>query len=42
MNPGTTRDDIARLVHAFYADVLADAELGPVFAPVPGVAKDTV
>jgi len=29
----TTRDDIARLVRAFYVDVLADAELGPVFAP---------
>lgn len=36
MNPVTTRDDIARLVHAFYADVLADAELGPVFAPFAG------
>jgi hemoglobin len=36
MNPVTTRDDIARLVRAFYADVLADEDLGPVFAPFAG------
>lgn len=28
----TTRADIHDLVHAFYADVRADAQLGPVFA----------
>lgn len=32
----TTRDDIARLVTSFYVDVLADDELGPVFAPFTG------
>jgi hemoglobin len=31
--PPTTRDDIDRLVRAFYADVFADAEIGPIFAP---------
>lgn len=34
--PPTTREDIARLVQAFYVDVLADAELGPIFAPFAG------
>ncbi len=32
----STRADLARLVEAFYADVLADDQLGPVFAPFAG------
>lgn len=32
----STRADLARLVHAFYVDVLADEQLGPVFAPFAG------
>ncbi len=32
----STRADLARLVQAFYADVLADDQLGPVFAPFVG------
>lgn len=31
-----TRDDLARLVDRFYADVFHDAELGPLFAPLSG------
>lgn len=32
----STRADLRRLVEAFYADVLADDQLGPVFAPFAG------
>jgi hemoglobin len=32
----STRADLTRLVQAFYVDVLADNELGPVFAPFAG------
>ncbi len=32
----SSRADLARLVQAFYADVLADVQLGPVFAPFAG------
>lgn len=32
----STRADLARLVLAFYADVLVDEQLGPVFAPFTG------
>ncbi len=31
-----TPDDLARLVDHFYADVFADPELGPLFAPLAG------
>lgn len=34
--PRVTRDDLARLVDCFYADVFRDAELGPLFAPLAG------
>ncbi|MFT3953740.1 MAG: group III truncated hemoglobin [Piscinibacter sp.] len=32
----TTREDLARLVDRFYADVFADPELGSLFAPLAG------
>lgn len=32
----TTPEDLARLVERFYADVFADPELGPLFAPLAG------
>lgn len=32
----TSRDDLARLVDRFYADVFADPELGPLFEPLAG------
>ncbi len=32
----TTRADIVRLIDAFYADVLADPQLQPLFAPFAG------
>lgn len=32
----TTREDLERLVERFYADVFADPELGPLFAPLAG------
>ena len=31
-----TRDDLARLVDRFYAEVFADSGLGPLFAPLAG------
>lgn len=31
-----TREDLARLVDRFYAEVFADPELGPFFAPLAG------
>lgn len=31
-----TREDLARLVDRFYADVFADPELGPLFVPLAG------
>lgn len=34
--PRSTRDDLARLVDRFYAEVLRDPELGPLFAPLAG------
>lgn len=34
--PQATREDLARLVDRFYADVFADPELGPLFAPLAG------
>lgn len=32
----TTREDLARLVDRFYAEVFVDPELGPLFAPLSG------
>lgn len=34
--PTATRDDLARLVDRFYADVFRDAALGPLFEPLAG------
>ena len=34
--PRATPDDLARLVDRFYAEVFADPELGPLFAPLAG------
>lgn len=34
--PTTTRADIERLIDAFYVDVMADSQLGPIFAPFAG------
>ena len=34
--PRTTREDLARLVDRFYAEVFADPELGPLFEPLTG------
>lgn len=34
--PRSTRDDLARLVDRFYAEVFRDPELGPLFRPLAG------